>query len=76
MTHILDFKNIRKYKSDLPPSGLVQQGNQPDQKHSWVSDSFVIPGIVFSKLKLLAAMFLAGYCHAVILHLRMKCQNQ
>jgi len=28
MTHILDFKNIRKYKSDLPPSGLVQPKNR------------------------------------------------
>jgi len=34
MTHILDFKNIRKYKSDLPPSGLVQLALAADLRGS------------------------------------------
>jgi len=39
MTHILDFKNIRKYKSDLPPSGLVQLALQADRDGSAALDS-------------------------------------
>jgi len=38
MTHILDFKNIRKYKSDLPPSGLVQLSHQRELKGWWLLD--------------------------------------